>query len=317
MAWRWEKFTVEVRGRYIRKGGAVYIRWRWPWPLRKPFERASIRLYSLGGGVGDELMCTPIFREIRRRNPQCRITYLSRYPEMFRSNPNVDAVEPYAADALRGAVQLSYLPVLPPPRPLITLMAECVGLELHAEQLDPPAVTPSEEIRRKVEAIAGPRILVQPRASQWTPNKKWPAESWRALIVKLTEQFEVIEVGTQPLFPGEDFGPRFHSFAGGTALADFVWMIGQGSVFVGPPSGGMHIANAFQIPSVIIFGGYESPAGYFFPRTDALYSCVPCAPCWLTTPCPYDLKCLRAITPERVFRAVGEAAGAGVEGGRP
>ena len=127
MAWRWEKFTVEVRGRYIRKGGAVYIRWRWPWPLRKPFERASIRLYSLGGGVGDELMCTPIFREIRRRNPQCRITYLSRYPEMFRSNPNVDAVEPYAVDALRGAVQLSYLPVLPPPRPLITLMAEGVG----------------------------------------------------------------------------------------------------------------------------------------------------------------------------------------------
>lgn len=308
IAWRWEKILVAVRGRFVRKGGAAYIRWRWPWPLRKPFERGAIRLYSLGGGVGDELMCTPIFREIRRRNPACRITYLSRYPEMFRSNPHLDVVEPYSVRGTGSAFQLSYLPILPPPRPLITLMAECVGLELRSEQLDPPDVTPSAEVRAQIAAIAGPRIIVQPRASHWTPNKAWPAESWKALIEKLVGHFEVIEVGTQPLFPGHDFGPRFHSLAGTTALTDFVWIVGQGGVFVGPPSGGMHIANSFRVPSVIIFGGYESPAGYFYPFAEALYTGVPCAPCWTTVPCPYDLKCLRQIAPEKVFRAVCRAA---------
>ena len=314
LAWRWEKITVAVRGRFIRRGGAAYIRWRWPWPMRKPWERAAIRLYSLGGGVGDELMCTPVFREIRRRNPACRIIYLSRYPEMFRANPHVDAVEPYSVKASRTAFQLSYLPVLPPPRPLITLMAECVGLELHSEQLDPPAVEPTAEMREKIAAIAGPRIIVQPLASHWTPNKKWPTASWQALIEKLTERFEVIEVGTKTLFPEHRFGPRFHSFAGSTSLADFVWLVSQGGVFVGPPSGGMHIANAFRVPSVIIFGGYESPAGYFYPRTSALYGGVPCAPCWTTVPCPYDLKCLRMIAPEKVFREVCAAAAGGVAG---
>ena len=307
--WRWAKISVAVRGHFLGKSGATYIRWRWPWPLRKPFQRAAIRLYSLGGGVGDELMCTPVFREIRRRNPACRITYLSRYPEMFRANPHLDKVEEFSVEGSRSAFELSYLPIYPPPRPLITLMGECVGLEMSATQLDPPDVVPSAEVRDKIAAIAGPRIVVQPRASHWTPNKAWPAESWKALLEKLTERFEVVEVGTQPLFPGHDFGPRFHSFAGATTLADFVWIMSQGSVFVGPSSGGMHIANAFRVPSVIIFGGYESPAGYGYPGA-TFYSAVPCAPCWTTVPCPYDLKCLRMIAPETVFAAVCEAAGA-------
>ena len=316
-AWRWEKITVAVRGHFIRKSGATYIRWRWPWPLRKPFERASIRLYSRGGGVGDELMCTPVFREIHRRNPACRITFFSRHPEMFRSNPYLAAVEPYSVAGVRSAFQLSYMPQPPPPRPLISLLAECVGLEMRSHELDPPAVTPTPEVREKLAAIAAPRIIVQPRASQWTPNKDWPVESWKALIEMLVTHFEVVEVGTGTLFPAPAFGPRFHSFAGATGLADFVWIVSQGGVFVGPPSGGMHLANAFRVPAVIIFGGYESPAGHYYPRTDALYTCVPCAPCWLTTPCPYDLKCLRAIPPEKVFRLVCKAAAATAEGGRP
>jgi len=32
---------------------------------------------------------------------------------------------------------------------------------------------------------------------------------------------------------------------------------------------------------------------------------VPCAPCWLRTPCPFDLKCLRAIASAQVEQAVG------------
>ena len=299
-----------MRGYLIRKGARSYMRWRWPWFISKPFEHPTIRLDSLGGGVGDELMCTPIFREIHRRNPACRITFLSRYPEMFCANPNLAAVEPYSTDAARKAYQLSYLPVLPPPKPLIRLMGECIGIELDSHQLDPPDISPTVAVRERMAAVPRPCVIVQPRASQWTPNKEWPKESWVALIQKLLERFDVIELGTQPYFPEHDFGKRFHSFAGTTTLPDFIWLVAQGDVFVGPVSGGMHIANAFRVPAVIIFGGYESPAGHFYPLNEALYSPVPCAPCWLTTPCPYDLKCLRMIAPEKVFRKICEVVSA-------
>ncbi len=311
MEWRWEEVRRPIRGFFIARGAQTYLRWRWPWPLRKPYLHAQLRLYSLGGGVGDELMCTPIFREIKRLNPACQITFITRHPEMFRANPHLHAIELYSAKTVRRSIQLSYLPVLPPPRPLITLMAECVGLELRSSQLDPPIVEPSAEVRARVEAFVTPRIVIQPQASHWTPNKLWPRESWQALIEQLVERFEVIEVGTQPLFPGHDFGPRFHSLAGTGTLSDFIWTVSRAAVFVGPPSGGMHVANSFRVPSVIIFGGYESPAGYYYPWKEALYGTVACAPCWLTTPCPYDHKCLRMIPAERVFREVCKAVESG------
>ena len=290
------------------RGADAVIRWRWPWPLRKPFARARLRLYSDGGGIGDELMCTPIFREIRRRNPRCHLTFVSRHAGMFRSNPNLDAVEPYSTAAIRDAFKLTYGPVLPPPRPLITLMAECAGLILQPGQPDPPDVTPTPELRAKIDPLARPLIVVQPQASQWTPNKQWPVESWKELIRLLVAEFEVVEVGKETLFPQHGFGARFRSFAGATTMADFAWIIAQATVFIGPVSGGMHFASAFGIRSVIIFGGFEAPGGFHYPLVQAFYSPVPCAPCWLETACPYDRKCLSAIQPAEVFRAARAAA---------
>jgi len=292
----------------IRRGSRAVIAWRWPWPRRKPFERSALQLYSIGGGLGDELMCTPIFREIRRRNPGCRITFFSRFPEIFRSNPHLDVVRPFSAEVARKADPLWYVPK--PPRPLITLMAECVGLEFSADRVEPPQIEPSATVRNNVEAIPRPRIVIQPQASRWTPNKQWPVESWTALIGQLTQRFEVIEVGTDTLFAGQEFGERFHTFAGATSLIDLAWVISQADVFVGPPSSGMHLANAFEIPTVAIFGGFEDPRGYDYPWAASLFSPVECAPCWLETPCPFDRKCLRLIQPEQVLQAIEKAIAA-------
>ena len=79
----------------------------------------------------------------------------------------------------------------------------------------------------------------------------------------------------------------------------------QASVFAGPTSGGMHLANAFERPSVIIIGGYEGPKGYDYPMT-TFYTAVPCAPCWLGKECPHELRCHMAIEPAQVAAAVRE-----------
>jgi ADP-heptose:LPS heptosyltransferase len=252
-------------------------------------------------------MCTPIFREIRRLNPRCHITFLTRHPEIFRGNPHIDALEPFSLSGASSAIYLEYKLVLPPPRPLVTLMAECVGLTLSATRLEPPAIEPSEALRERFARLPAPRIVIQPQASHWTPNKQWPVASWKRLIALLVEHYDVVEAGTAPLFAGEQLGPRFHSIAGATTMQDFGWAISQATVFVGPPSGGMHFANAFDIPSIILFGGYEAPDGYDYPWAHRFFTPVECAPCWLTTPCPFELRCLQAIQPEAVFRAIVKA----------
>jgi len=307
VAWRRERILLPFRRWLTFRGSSGAVRWRWPWPWKKPWQRSWLRLASHGGGIGDELMCTPIFREIKRLNPRCHLTFLSRYPEMFASNPHLDEVERFSPEATADGLYLQYNVVLPPPRPLITLMAECVGLTLSSNQLEPPRVEPSADLQARVARIVRPRVVIQPQASQWTPNKQWPASSWKRLVEMLVEHVEVVEAGTHPYFAGQEFGPRFHSLAGTTTMAEFGWVVSQATVFVGPPSGGMHFANAFQIPSVIILGGYEAPDGYDYPWVQRFFTPVDCAPCWLTTPCPYQLECLHAIQPEKVFEAVLKA----------
>jgi ADP-heptose:LPS heptosyltransferase len=311
LVWRRERALRPLRRWLIFRGSKGVIRWRWPWPLKKPWQRVRLRLASYGGGIGDELMCTPVFREIRRLNPRCQITFISRFPEIFRGNPHLDVVETFSPASAADAIYLQYNLVVPPPRPLVTLLGECVGLALPPSRLEPPTVDPSPEVRAQVERISQPRIVIQPQASHWTPNKQWPVELWKSLIKMLVGRYNVIEVGNHPLVSASDFGPRFHSFAGRTSVRDFAWLVSQGDVFVGPVSGGLHLANGFQIPTVAIFGGYEAPDGFDYAWAHRFFTPVECAPCWLTSPCPFELKCLHAIRPEDVFQAVVKAVESG------
>jgi lipopolysaccharide transport system ATP-binding protein len=68
-------------------------------------------------------------------------------------------------------------------------------------------------------------------------------------------------------------------------------------------SGPVHIAAAAGTPAVVIFGGFEHPVGSSYPGNIDLFTQLPCSPCWLKTPCPYDRECLRRISPEAVLKA--------------
>jgi glycosyltransferase involved in cell wall biosynthesis/ADP-heptose:LPS heptosyltransferase len=250
-------------------------------------------------------MCTPILREIKRRNPKCEITFAARHMELFRGNPFIEKLAPLSSPSEAKAVGLGYNHLTPPKRPLATMMAECAGLSIRPSHLTPPDVNSvSDSFRKSVDSIGHPRIVVQPVAGNWTPNKQWPTERWNELIERLSQRCNVIEVGTKPLFDRESGKGNFWSFAGATSIDELAYVISQADAFTGPPSGGMHLANAFRIPSTILFGGYEGPEGYDYPWVNTFYNKVSCAPCWKTTPCPYELKCLRGIEVDDVYDSI-------------
>lgn len=285
-------------------GHENYLRLRWLASGNRPWKRSRLKLYTRGGGIGDEMLSLSIIAEIKRLNPKCHITFYTRHPIVSKSSKDVDEVVTSRDPKDREWIQLSYEHQLPPKRPIITLMAECVGLDLRVDFLAPPRVEVSSEFRARVAALPRPLIVVQPKASKWTPNKDWPAPYWYELLntVLAQETCHVVEVGVQPV----DFEPGAHSesftsLAGQTSVAEYIYLIGQGDLFVGPPSSGMHLANSYRVPNVIIYGGYESPMSYNYPQSEALYNAVPCAPCWKTVECPYARECLHGITPHDVF----------------
>jgi ADP-heptose:LPS heptosyltransferase len=253
-------------------------------------------------------MCTAVFGAIKEVNKDCRITFSTRYPEIFNGHPNLDEVVPFDRASLGKAVELGYDRVLPPARPLAVLMAECVGLRTSRRNVELPHLRAQLVRPPLLDQLPGPIIVVQPLASRWTPNKEWPAAHWIELIQLLLREFSVVEVGHRSLAAGRIHSPRFASVCESTSLLEFLSFISHADVFAGPPSGGMHVANGFEIPSVILFGGYESPKGYGYANVTPFYTSVPCAPCWLVDACPYSLKCLHAISPDAVAEAIRKAA---------
>ena len=70
---------------------------------------------------------------------------------------------------------------------------------------------------------------------------------------------------------------------------------------------GVHISSYLGIPTIAIYGGIETVWEWQppFGSVTILYSDVPCSPCHdIAKNCPFDLICLKQITPEYVLKII-------------
>jgi ADP-heptose:LPS heptosyltransferase len=276
---------------------------RYPNPLRAPWRRAALDVVN-DGGIGDVVMCTPGLRELKRRNPRCHVRFYSRFSQLVRGLPYIDEALPYDARP-PGATYMVYIDAIPPRARIISLLADKLGLPVHDERVD--CVIDPALIARYQQQWVGlpyPRVTVLRRASHWTPNKDWPDYLWNDLIGRLTKRATVIEIGEGPAISSGYSHLNYVDLRGRTSIDELAAGIAAADVHVGPISGPVHIASAAGKPSVIIYGGYEDPAYSAYEGNAAFYTPVPCAPCWLREPCPYNLKCLTAIASPEVEAAV-------------
>jgi len=99
----------------------------------------------------------------------------------------------------------------------------------------------------------GAKLVLHPFASH--PSKTWPADRF----VKVAEELAL--TGLQPIFLaglGDDTHPfeRF-TILQNAPLADVKSLIAATQLFIGNDSGPAHIAAAFGVPSVVLFGSSD------------------------------------------------------------
>ena len=249
-------------------------------------------------------MCTPALRELKRINPRCHVRFYTNFGSLVRGLSYIDEVFPFDRFP-PGAIFLKYEDAIPPQAHLARVMGDSLGVNVR--DVRPDCVIESrlvEQFRESWQALPRPHVVVQRRASAWTPNKDWPDLYWDDLIDRLLRRSAVIEVGAQVENNSVRNLDQYIDLRGQTSIEQLVAVVAAADIIVAPMSSAVHIAAAAQIPSVIVYGGYEHPSNTAYTGNIPLYTPVPCSPCWLREPCPYDRKCLSAILPKTVEEAI-------------
>jgi heptosyltransferase II len=193
--------------------------------------------------------------------------------------------------------------------------AGCAPRGTHVELF----TTPEEEGEaERVLAAAGvaagePIVILAPGASFGT-SKQWPAEHFaktgdalagraRIVVVGTPEERELAARVTGAMRPGAV------DLAGKVSLGALKAVVRRARVAICNDAGLRHIAVAFGVPCVVLFGPTSvEKTALNLERVRVLVEDVECRPCYLRE-CPIDHRCLVRIAPERAVEAALPALG--------
>ncbi len=143
-------------------------------------------------------------------------------------------------------------------------------------------------------------------------TKRWPEENFLKLITLLNRK-----LGARAFLLG---GPREKEFncrlerrsrakiyntGSKNSLLEFAGFISMMDVVVSSDTLAMHLAIALKKKAVALFGPTCPEEIDLYGRGIKIFAGADCAPCYRQT-CP-DGKCMKAITPERVLKAIQES----------
>ncbi len=152
-------------------------------------------------------------------------------------------------------------------------------------------------------------LLLHPGGS-FGPSKRWPGQKYAEVANALVERFdlEVIITATnkehdvarqvQSAIKGEALNLAQHNISIGQLKA----LVRRGRLMIGNDTGPRHIAAAFSVPVVTIFGSTD-PAwtDTFFDGQRIVQAKVSCGPCQKKICKQESLRCMDLISPEMVL----------------
>jgi heptosyltransferase-2 len=177
------------------------------------------------------------------------------------------------------------------------------------------ALTKDEQAGAAQQLGAGTWVAVNPGAS-YGAAKRWIPERFAAVADGLVREFGVRIVltgGPGEIEIGRDIAQAMQSASlnliGRTSVRELMAVLNHCRLVVSNDSGPMHIAAAFGVPLVAIFGPTDHTTTS--PRADRcriVRHPVDCAPCMLRE-CPIDHCCMTGISAEAVLAAARELWG--------
>ncbi|GAB4389849.1 MAG: lipopolysaccharide heptosyltransferase I [Thermodesulfovibrionales bacterium] len=163
---------------------------------------------------------------------------------------------------------------------------------------------PSAPEAREIFPELPPRYAVIAPGAGKAANR-WPEERFGELAARLSIPSVVISGRSDAALAGRvaaASGGKALSLAGRTGIRELIAVIKGAGYFISNDTGPMHIAAALGVPVFAIFGPANPVrTGPYGEGHTVFREELECSPCYARKPCKEDLRCLRAITVERVL----------------
>ena len=261
------------------------------------------RVYHGAGGIGDDLLCTCVFRELRKRG-QSNLVFRTFYRELFRGNPDLDAVIRKKIPIFAGMLvhglnlfQLTYF--VPLQEHFLVSMCRMAGITGEVSMRPYLCLRPAE---RAAGRLFDRQIVIQSAglgSAKPMKNKEWFPERFQLVAEALRSKTSVIQLGT-PLDPPLQGALDLR---GKTSVREAAAIVANSMALVGQVGFLMHLARAVDCRSVIVYGGRETPETTGYIANQNLVGITPCAPCWEENKCDYGRECMKMISTETVIQA--------------
>lgn len=193
----------------------------------------------------------------------------------------------------------------------IEILGKVGGLEVFEEKTEP--IFSPEILKKDLHFIERPYIVFVPSA-RWK-TKWWPYFCWEKLIElckDIAQKFDIFITGGPFEIELKSWAkeqekkyPYVYSLVGKLSLKELVTLVKNSSAVVTVDTGPMHIASAFERPTVALFGP-TSPerTGPWAGKFKVLKSSLSCSPCFKKK-CENQI-CMSKILPEEVKKALNE-----------
>ena len=300
---------VGIAGRLVSPFAGVVNRARHGFPSR---------FFQGAGRIGDDLMCTTVFRELRKRG-KGSIAISTPNPSLFEKNPDVEKIIRQTDSRLNrwGRAGLPFLTLahtgydaardmdLPPNEHVLIRMCRLAGVAGPVELRPYIFLTPAElAAGRHAENQVAIQSTGHGRADAML-NREWYPQRFQELCAQLRSDVRVVQVGSASDMKLEGAV----DLRGKTNLRQTAAVLANSLVFIGLVGFVMHLARAVDCRSVIIYGGREKPAITGYVANKNLYHQVRCAPCWLRNTCEFNHKCMDMVSVDQVITATADQIG--------
>lgn len=262
--------------------------------------------------LGDDLLCTAVLREARKRNQP--FAMMTARPELFHGNRDPSKVISINDDYAAGLRRLGRKVVKPyyvradptnanrdllPSHHVIVEMCRLAGLAGTVTVRPYLHLTAEEKRRAQRER---PVVVLQSSvlaARIPYPTKEWSTENWLTVARRLRPHAHLVQLGA-----GSDPGlPVDEDLRGQTSLREAAAILANAAVFVGLEGFLTHLARAVDCPAVVVMGG-RAPAHIFgYIANTNLVTTPPCSPCGLRDGCQHSMACMSGVEPESVVAA--------------